>query len=1029
MDKTERLNDLKDSMVAYADATHKYANQMVSSANVADVAEKLGDKTYEQLVATVLEPLTTHAKREDNPHGYKASDFGGVDRTDLENMKGASTVPRCLPITQWGALDDRAPPVATSFKGSTYIIDPSADSLHVRDKFPLYFDEDNNGFFLRNAMVDNQPKVMYGDVFGNSVTDPQRPEITNQVYTLTGAPYPVKYVFRGGYNLVVGEFDTGSVEEKNRLFFIAKTNGKQNSIRHTWYTLKVDGNVTAATVKRLADMCELGYWVEFNGGFVVAGGTRKTSTFPYFRFTLCMGYPTGTNEVTMLTQRKIESKYATDDSGSAHSVMSSGYGDTDVFLTDRYFMDSFSKLPLICTSSTGDYAGFSRDSINSVVNDPRDGEKNAVTGQTQYPNSRVNVLPYLKGSSKFSLELGLELTIKTEAGVPWTIIYRIAVTSIPTAKDASTNFVLEAATNGNGVKSGTAVLTKDSNGKSIVTGDVEAIENCYSALPYKNPVSSDLFSNFTPYGYGVFVMRFTKEHGLIFGRVATISGSTSMDMTYSLIGGAYIKGTQQERYSKAGYPKYTTPVRDNLIGFIPLDKTHALTSVLDSEGTRRAVYYAYRNDQPNRKVTDKDGSVYDGLPLANERYYVTEMSPAAPILKLGANNNYESGIVSYCDTATGDYHATGLVYTSKGSNRRPATVSNLSGSDYRTIDKTVIDKYIGTQKTQYDNTYWELYVISNERNLGVLYVIQCNKTAGYQKVMHPVVLLDNGYELSVVKWGDSKVIDSNPNTKGLSLVPVGTDETAFLYSTCVVNKVGDKAPQFTVAFNPNMCLSTGDVKPTWGRLGISALGVIADGGEVISGVNNGDYYGTSLDGKLGGVDTIKNLTALLFRPLKGYQWKALDTTGYMVVTDSDTDDNWTVYFTRAVPLVLLGLFRQLPITSVDLRTKNKAPANKTFYFYAKLKDELTAPEYIVMSSDDDLDEFPHEDSHYLDDTSTDRNYMYLGYAKTDAKGITECNIQKVTNLDGHRLSGVARGQSIPVTGGTPMDTTKLTWSN
>lgn len=133
-----------------------------------------------------------------------------------------------------------------------------------------------------------------------------------------------------------------------------------------------------------------------------------------------------------------------------------------------------------------------------------------------------------------------------------------------------------------------------------------------------------------------------------------------------------------------------------------------------------------------------------------------------------------------------------------------------------------------------------------------------------------------------------------------------------------------------------------------------------------------------------------------------------DRANWRVLASAQMASAWTVAFNQAEPLVLGGRYYELQPVTINLADIKTNPANTTFYVYAVT---VPSPSYQVT-------ETKYPDS---------MQRMYLGSITTNASAVERMSIGKVVGYGGGRLSTVAAGQSIPVSGGLPSRRGSLIW--
>lgn len=120
---------------------------------------------------------------------------------------------------------------------------------------------------------------------------------------------------------------------------------------------------------------------------------------------------------------------------------------------------------------------------------------------------------------------------------------------------------------------------------------------------------------------------------------------------------------------------------------------------------------------------------------------------------------------------------------------------------------------------------------------------------------------------------------------------------------------------------------------------------------------------------------------------------------------------WEISIPDTQPLVMNGYHFKLDPYLVNLKSITNDPANKTFYLYIHIENNV--PRYELTLTD-------------REETSVD---MYIGKVVTGSESVTSFLVEKVTRLDNYRLSKVPVGSAIPVVVGPPDRTdNKVSWT-
>jgi hypothetical protein len=118
---------------------------------------------------------------------------------------------------------------------------------------------------------------------------------------------------------------------------------------------------------------------------------------------------------------------------------------------------------------------------------------------------------------------------------------------------------------------------------------------------------------------------------------------------------------------------------------------------------------------------------------------------------------------------------------------------------------------------------------------------------------------------------------------------------------------------------------------------------------------------------------------------------------------------WVIFFQTAIQAVFRGKTFTIPNGLVDLRDIDSAPGNKTFYVYAVLRDGKAVYEVTTQK---------RLESDYQ---------LWVATAVTNATQIVSVDRFNVLALDGHRISEVKRGNSIPASSGLVAEEGQIPW--
>lgn len=118
---------------------------------------------------------------------------------------------------------------------------------------------------------------------------------------------------------------------------------------------------------------------------------------------------------------------------------------------------------------------------------------------------------------------------------------------------------------------------------------------------------------------------------------------------------------------------------------------------------------------------------------------------------------------------------------------------------------------------------------------------------------------------------------------------------------------------------------------------------------------------------------------------------------------------WLIYFQTEIKAVFNGIQYTFPVGSVDLRTVDPSPGNKTFYIYAMVEDGK--PTYVVAQ--DQRLESPFQ--------------VWVAKVTTNSTQIIEIERFNVFAINGNRVSEIKRGGAIPATSGLASKEGQLPW--
>lgn len=114
-----------------------------------------------------------------------------------------------------------------------------------------------------------------------------------------------------------------------------------------------------------------------------------------------------------------------------------------------------------------------------------------------------------------------------------------------------------------------------------------------------------------------------------------------------------------------------------------------------------------------------------------------------------------------------------------------------------------------------------------------------------------------------------------------------------------------------------------------------------------------------------------------------------------------TVSGFTLQFTKAIPVVLLGQYKLLAARNVALSTITASPASKVFYVYVRAINGVV--DYYITTTK----------------LAESIDVMFVGQLTTNTSAIVTNSIQRVTRLGTFRVTTAPSGSAIPASTGTP----------
>lgn len=979
----EMLSELTESMQNYMHKVKELMDSKVGHIPHVDNAQLIDNKTYEAFYLECVSKLREHIKQKGNVHGETPHDYNMLSNEEFKKEADARIAPPYLPVTRWGNLTFLPPGVAGSFEGSV-VIQEDGSGKFEQEYYTLNLEDDGTLIFIRNATNGRTRGAYYGYI-NNAIGGITAPILTNYKYHLPGIPNNVERIWRGGQGSVVGKLE-GSYN--GGTCFISLTNGTLDPVQHryvvldssyedilAWCEVVVDGN----TMYFIEDPQKGHSW---NGDYPIK--------YRYYRYTF-------TNQENG-KKIALEKLPVNEQRGLANKDLSGGSKDSYNVTSGMVKTNSTDNTRLI-TASTWDVKGFE-------------------TGPSGHGLHR-HYSAFKDGVIKTMFEMQIR-SWSAKYSQDWWTIYFIFYYDVNTGKAWLEN------PNWSGF-----TISVDSTERPILVGNLPIKKNVpMPAFGYKeswnNPASgfywngNEIYTSYAGWGYETRI-----EKG-------------KFSSTKSFYDHLQIDYEPASSFASTGmiWPEIGSPIGPRCNGFTPLGNGWALTRARGRTGLNRNILYRYdatNTNNPTRQYTDVEGVSRVGFELNTERYYQEDVPNALSV-------NETMGLISIWDGK--NVKVRGSYFVGSGYERQATDVSDhLVGSNYRTVSKARLTDRANELKVKYGyatdaEVYWDFIIPGLDDSTGYLFIITHNKErskGGIYCARVYITVNSSTYDINAIRdncviaegapdgfrWiGQANYNDPYSSIVGKFYMYRSESDKGWLWSWL---------PTFHTEYGTGTgyAIRNGAVFGFIGDDG--ALSAAKDGYHENGWTDRADPRASMLPGKGVGIAQCDAIwTTNVFYTSARNKSEALGNFGGKdsgtVVGTMEVASGWMVYITEIIPCVIAGRYYQLPTTSIDLKTINSDPANKTFYLYVELEDDKVGPKYVLRTKDSLALNEAQTEPYPLNERS-----ILVGTIITNSNQITTIEVDKVTNIGGYALSTKPRGQAMPVSSGNPDTVNTLAW--
>lgn len=979
----EMLGELTTSMKQYMFKVKELMDSKVGRIPHVDNAQLINNMSYEAFYTECMSKLREHIKQKGNVHHETAHDYNMLTNEEFKKEANARIAPSYLPISRWGNLTFLPPGISGSFEGSV-LIQEDGSGKFSEEFYTLNLEDDGTLIFIRNATNGRTRGAYYGYV-NNAISGLSRPILTNYKYNLPGVPNNVDRIWRGGQGAVVGKLE-GSYN--GGTCFISLTNGTLDPIQHRYVVL-------GSEYEKILEWCEVVvdgntmYFIEDQQSGHSWDGNYPIK-FSYYKYTF-------TNQENG-KKVSLERLPINEQRGLANKDISGGNKQEYHISTGMVKTNSNDRSCLI-TAPTSDDKGFETGPSGHGLRRSYSGIKNGII-KTMF---EMHIRSW---SIKYSQD--------------WWTIYFIFY------YDTNTGKAYLESSDWKGL-----VIDMDDTGRPIFVGNIPVKKE--SQMPafgydssWNNPASGfcwngdEIYTSYSGWGYDT---RIEKQR---FSSSKSFYDHLQIDFEY----GFDHSGTGRI------WPEIGSPIGPWCNGFTPLGNGWALTRARDHSGNNRNVLYRYdasNTNNPTRKYVDVEGVNRIGFELNTDRYYQDDVPNAI-------SPNETMGLISIWDGK--NVKVRGSYFSKSGWERQATDVSDhLVGSNYRTVSKSRLNDRAEALKLKYgyvedDLVYWDFIIPGLDDSTGYLFIIaqkNDHSKGGIYCARIYITVNSSTYDIGDIR--DHCIITQ--------------DSPGYF---CWIGQAGQNDPACSIAGKFYLYRSESDNGWLWSWLptfyterGLGTkialhngamFGFLFNDGAIVGSPHGYEEYGwvdradpraSMLPGKGIGIAVCDAIwTTNIFYTYARTKDEVMNTFGRKdtgtVLGTMEVASGWMLYITETIPCVMAGRYYQLPTISIDLKTIDSDPANKTFYLYVELVDEKIGPKYVIRSKESLALNESRSEPYPLNEHS-----LFVAAVTTNSHQIVSIVADKVTCIGGYTLSTKPRGQAVPVSSGNPDTVNTLAW--
>jgi len=941
----------------------------------ANNTSKLGGFSLAQLVQQAIALLTPHASRKDNPHELTPSIVGSYSNAEFEAIVDAYVPGGRVNLSRYGTLDYLPAGVAGNFEGATTVKNTGNDAVNWREQYSMTLEANGNLVMLRNGTNGSVQGVYYSYVpqAGNTFTG-KKVVNTGRKYTPPYLPtgQTVAFLYQGGQNVLAGRFQDSLGALKQ--CFIVPTNGTLNDSAHQQCIL-LDGSWDATLVLSEVVQTKDYFYILVHGNWPAAANGVAV-TYQLYRVPV-----SALGSGAAVTPTRVTVGQCT---GWLGKVFNTG----DITLGDVYIAkDAVTSAPIQHINGDNSSSYFS--GTYHIGGAGRPYSTSMVSPDGTKIRFMINWCPRFNAQGKgFSQQLLM-------------FSFVLDLSTLTVALDSGITPAAITLTAGNLVWAGTCVDAANAN---YISSSTNSIANDRSFRMYLSERGIG-FSSAIPYGSSSWDLLYR----VVWDNMGSVYDQLKMPSTGKV---------PSLRQGLTNYASYGSPLGDAYDGFRLLPNNKAIVVCRASNLLQSYVRYALKapgadlsTNYAYQSVSRTDGLTIPGYAPTTDRVNLGTWDNATLQDKL-IGLLYEMD-----DTSVKKF--SGAVFHSDA----PNTLTRFTAID----DELVTTGTISVTQSQLDALKiaacqllgWDTSATVANKIVAELVVPQNTAIPAWVQIWYSGIDFSVGYAvlsvnpssrsgaIATLELGQA-ITKSKSGTSsyipGLTTISadVGRQGTHYVYelSDCYLI-VGNGR---TAVNHP-----TGSSYRSYRFLINKADGSIQNGAVLATSVGNpGDRFG-GLPGYGVGYYTTYDLycktvfipTAKTKAAFAAYA-KPASSTSYIVVTAQEVARGFILYFTEETPVIINSYPGSLPVSSIDLATIKANPANTTFYVYAERNVDGSC-QYGVYTT--------------VQPRSADT--LYLGTAVTGVNGISQININKLTEFGGLRLSQTPAGSSMPVSPGLP----------